>query len=289
MKPSSEAPERVELSLAEIKAIQLELLETIVAICAEHGLKYYLIGGTMLGAIRHKGFIPWDDDIDIALPRPDYNRLQEICRESPLAHYQFFNYRDDWRLHHNISKLIDTRTELIEEAAPNRRVVQGVYVDIFPLDGVPRGRVVRAVHYHIIAILKGLMEVSRLDPSRPRSWRKRALLAVVHTFFTDRMQRAAHRWLENLMQRYDYDTSAEVCNYAGAWGKREFMSRAWFGEGVPVSFEGLELNGPSEYDRYLRQLYGNYMQLPPVEKQVTHHRYRAYRTAWPEPTPAGRS
>lgn len=268
--------ERVELTLPEIKAIQLELLKTVIGICEEHGLKYFVIGGTLLGAIRHRGFIPWDDDIDIALPRRDYERLQSILRSDPPVHTKLVDHRDEWRLHHNIAKLIDTRTELIEDAAPDRIVRLGVSIDIFSLDGVPEGRVWRALHYGAIALLKGVMDLRRLDPSERRSWYKRILIAFIHVFFTDRMQRASHRHLDRLMKAYDYDGSTMVANYAGAWGKREVMPREWFGDGASVSFEGLEVVGPAEYDRYLTQLYDEYMKLPPVEKRKSHHRFTAY-------------
>lgn len=285
MIPDAVVPSRIELSLPELKAIQLELLKSVISICEEHGLKYYVIGGTLLGSIRHRGFIPWDDDIDIALPRQDHDRLQEICRANPPEHCRYVNFEDEWRLHHNISKLVDARTELIEDAAPNRRVRLGVYIDIFPLDGVPAGRAARAIHYGAIAFLKGVMELARLERSPRRPWQKRLLIALVQTLLTDGMQRAAHRYLERLMRRHNYHTSAEVANFAGAWGVRELMPREWFGEGASYSFEGIEVNGPVDYDRYLRRLYGEYMQLPPVEKRKSHHHYTAYRLEQPTESP----
>lgn len=267
------------LTLEDIKAVQLDILRVIVDVCTRYDLKYFAVGGTLLGAVRHRGFIPWDDDIDIALPRQDYEKLQEICRQQLPSGYRFINYQDEWKLHHNISKVIDTRTVLIEESSRCRQVELGVYVDLFPLDGVPRGKLLREIHYHSINFLKTLLSIPWLDEAKQWPWYKRMLILAAQSLMSERVQATAHECLERLMRLHEYRSADQVANHAGLYGKRELMPKAWFGEGSTVEFEGLRINAPEEPDRYLRQLYGEYMRLPPEAERRTHHRYVAYPAA----------
>ena len=265
------------INIDEMKRIEVDILRQVVKMCTNHGLKYYIVGGTLLGAVRHHGFIPWDDDIDIALPRPDYEKLEHICRRELPPRYKFINFKDDPRLPYNFSKVIDTQTVLIEEVRKASQVRLGVYVDIFPFDGVPRNRLAKAVHMQSIRLLQTLLLLSSLDISaKKRSLSKRIILKLVQFLLCLPVLKSAHWALERLASRYDIDSSGEICNYMGAWGSREVFPCEWLGEGVTLSFEGLLLNGVSRYDEYLTQLYGDYLSLPPPDQRRSHHRYRAW-------------
>jgi len=265
------------INIDEMKRIEVDILRQVVKMCTNHGLKYYIVGGTLLGAVRHHGFIPWDDDIDIALPRPDYEKLEHICRRELPPRYKFINFKDDPRLPYNFSKVIDTQTVLIEEVRKASQLRLGVFVDIFPFDGVPRNRLVKAVHMQTVQLLRTLLLLSSLDLSaKKRSLPRRVVLKIVQFLLCPHALEFVHWALEKLASRYGFGSSDEICNYMGAWGKREVFRGEWLGEGVTLSFEGLLLNGVSQYDEYLTHLYGDYLSLPPVEQRRSHHLYRVW-------------
>jgi lipopolysaccharide cholinephosphotransferase len=266
-----------EFGLKEMQLMQIEILKQVGKLCEENDLRHYMIGGTCLGAVRHSGFIPWDDDIDIGLPRPDYDKLELICRAQLPERYTYVNYKDDFRIPNNISKVYDNRTVLIEEARQEYQVELGVYIDIFPLDGVPSSPLTREVHYYKTYFLKSLMQINSMDNSRRRSLLKKVLIAFVQMLMNDRILKAVHDCFENTVRKYQYCTSQEICNYSGAWGKRELIPRDWIGEGATLVFEDVSLKVFREYRKYLSRLYGDYLKLPPIEKQKSHHRYRVYR------------
>lgn len=267
----------VPVVLTEIQALQREILKTVVDLCDAHGLRYYLVGGTLLGAVRHRGFIPWDDDVDIALPRADYNRLERICRAELPAHYTFINYKDDWRIPHLSAKVYDNRTGLVEERREGYQVEMGVFIDLFPLDGVPRGRLRKFLHYGKIWALRALLRGNAHNLSGDTPLLKRLVLRLVQAVLPRGLVQSCQVRLDRLMQTFPFDGVAEVCNYAGAWGKREIFPRSWIGGGTTLMFEGLELRAFQHHHAYLQNIYGDYMQLPPPEKRKPHHTYRVWK------------
>lgn len=265
-----------EITLREMQAIQLGILETIVEICRENDLKCYPVGGTLLGAVRHKGFIPWDDDIDIALPRDDFDRLESICRQQPPKHCKWIDYKDDFRIPGNLAKVCDVRTVLIQEARVDYEVPLGVYIDIFPLDGVARNPFLRELNYVRTKCLRMLMFLNSLDNSMPRSLAKRLVIGLVQGLLDESSVRSMHESLERTIREYRYGESQEVCNYLGRWGRRERFPKAWIGQGTPVTFEGLQLTAFSEYHSYLSRMYGDYLTLPPAKERKSSHKYRVF-------------
>jgi len=271
------------LTLEEIREIQIDILKHVVAVCRDNDLQYYLVYGTLLGAVRHSGFIPWDDDIDIALPRDDFDKLESIYRSRPPKHIQWVDYKDDSRIRHNIAKLCDRRTFLAEgwmAAVYEKPLPLGVCIDIFALDGVPRTSIMKEVHYRRVQLLKMLMSMSTADTTKLRPLHKKLIIALVRWLMGEPLvRRAVHGLLENTIRQYEYDSSDEVCSYLGAYGKKGIFPKAWIGEGDILVFEGLALSVFHEYDKYLSQMYGDYLELPPVEQRKPPHRYQAFRVS----------
>lgn len=261
-----------EISFEEAKKVELDILVDIAKFCETHGLRYYLAYGTLIGAIRHKGFIPWDDDIDINMPRADYNEfLRTYNKEGKI--YRVIDPRDK-NSRHSFAKVIDTRT-VKDEPMMNYKEPLGIDVDIFPLDGMPEEEAEYDKWYDALYkiyekfTLKGLK--TSYYPRVATRWKLKAkqLLYPSRNRLLDKAQ-ALH-------EKYPYETSKFVgCMESRYNGKGNRAEKADFADTVDVAFEDLTFKAPVGYDRILRNLYGDYMTLPPEEKRVTHHTNKMY-------------
>lgn len=254
-----------EEQLAELKRAELDILRVFVDVCRKLNLRYYLLGGTLLGAVRHQGFIPWDDDIDVGMLRADYEifleKAQALLPENLFLQTVFTD--PDYRM--CFAKIRNSNTTFVETAANTLRINHGVFIDIFPLDYYPENE----------------QEQKRLA-LRKKLYNRRSLCGMnlgtsgPKQKVKDMLLRAAYPSLEQVIRKRErlykgVSPSGLVANHGGAWGKKEIVPAQWYGEGAPLLFEGLQVNGPAEYDKWLTQVYGDYMQLPPVEKRVGHH------------------
>lgn len=261
------------MSVAHCSPIQSKLLAMMAWLhefCTENQIRYYAIGGTLLGAMRHQGFIPWDDDIDVGMPRRDYERFQELTRsltgryvvetpQSPATDYRY-----------PATKLYDATTTLIEDMHP--RCKRGVYIDVFPLDGLGDYSLSQRVHFVRIRFLS-LLLATRLSKVRPaRTWYKNAairLSSLVPEALLDTKELSRH--IDRLSARYDFSNSRIVGNLLGNYGVRELVPLEWFGSPISYNFENIEILGPSMGAKYLAHIYGDWEQLPPENKRGVQH------------------
>lgn len=257
-------------NLTEIQQTLLDELKWFDAFCRKHNLRYYAIGGTLLGAMRHSGFIPWDDDIDVGMPRADYERLKKFTGAID-ERYCFETYdstSEDYC--YPINKLYDKTTTLIEHKRVN--VVRGVFIDIFPLDGV--GNDINNVDTFCSRILKTYqLYISMVgDLRHGRSFAKNMAVFIAKLIprFIIR-QRNIRIKLNRMCAEYDFDSSQYGGNLLGAYGKREIIETAIFGTPAGYPFEDMTIMGPEKADEYLAHIYKDWRKLPPKEKQVTHH------------------
>lgn len=257
-----------EISLQELREIQLNILLEVHNFCEERNLRYSLGGGTLLGAVRHKGYIPWDDDIDIMMPRPDYERfIKEFVGYRPHLICGCFENDKNWVF--PFTKLSDNRT-LIEENGTIRE--SGIDIDIFPIDGLPSSSKDLDKHILKIEFLKRAISYNK-EPFRiHNSLLKKALAFIAKMTNIVVMQ---ERFL-NLVKKYNFDNANFAGAVTGLYGKKEVYKKSLFDSYSKLDFEGFYFSVVKDYDYYLTQHYGDYMQLPPIEKQVTHHNYKAW-------------
>lgn len=258
--------------LKELQLVELDMLKDFIKVCEILELKYFLAGGTLLGAIRHKGFIPWDDDIDVVMPREDYEIFLEKAQDLLDKEYFVQNYKTDPEFVLSFSKIRNSETTFIEKTSKNRNINHGVYIDIFPIDGFPKkkwqylkNKVFNLMYtYQTDKYFYYEKKVSPNLKTRIIGWFSDLL-------YKNRTLREIQDKKEKIYTKYKYNNSEKVISYCGIYGEKEIMPKEYFGEGENAIFEGIEVRVPQKYDLYLKQFYGNYMKLPPKEQQVAHH------------------
>lgn len=249
----------------------LDMLSWFHGFCVDNGLRYYIIAGTMLGAVRHKGFIPWDDDIDVGMPRSEYDRLRELCSTMGDKHKYIFEFPDNNPEYpYLIAKLYDSTTTLIEKQ--RYPIKRGIYIDIFPLDGIGDTLEEASENYKPFYRSFSLYLTVTAPILKRRSLSKNiAVIAgrIISPLFVNR-HRIRSR-IDKLCRRFDFDRSALVSNLLGGSAMKGIVPREYFGTPTLVEFEGLSVYGLENPEAYLSSMYGDFMKLPPVDKQVSLH------------------
>lgn len=261
-----------QVDLSELRAIQLEILDDVDRYCKENGLHYSLGGGTLLGAVRHKGYIPWDDDIDINMPREDY----ELFAKNYLSDK---NEVQDLRYHpasrEICLKVMRKGTKMVDISLG--RALWGINIDVFPIDGCPDNA--QPLCEEIAGIRE---EIARVCPyyrtiPMPQKimWFFRYVLKRLRSPFSPSVLELKKR-LHEIASINLYEDCKFAGGILGGYGKKEVMEKSVFADYVSMEFEGKQYPVISGYDTYLKSLYGNYVQLPPEEKRVSHHLYDSY-------------
>lgn len=262
-----------EIQFEEMKKIELNILTYFTEVCEENNLRYYLGGGTLLGAVRHKGFIPWDDDIDVMMPRPDFQKLLSLSINN--ENYNIIK-PGTAGYYYNFAKLVDTRT-ILEEKGIKRIDGLGVYIDIFPLDGMPETPDDRKKRFkELNSIRKRINNTCLLKPKFHRN--PFAYLNACRIYNSNKnvdLSSLQKKYLDSALKN-SFDDSEFVFAAGGAYGARDIFPGKWFEKEIELQFENLSVKAFNGYDFYLTQLYGDYMTLPPEDKRVTPHHSIVY-------------
>lgn len=260
----------------QYKRLLLKTLAAFESFCNRYDLKYFAAGGTMLGAVRHHGFIPWDDDIDLYMLREDYDKLLQKKNELPQG-YRLHSMEDEG-FYVPFSKFIDENTTLWEtKEVP---YVIGVFLDIFPLDNSPSdlktAKIMRKkyqIYYWDIKRSERKYTFKKIynDFVNYRSFKLLFHSLYAKLYLSNHKDKVKARFQKLKQKIITYPKSDKLICYDGQYQDKEIMMREWFSKIIRIPFENLYINVPSGYNEYLTQMYGNYMKLPPLEKRIMPH------------------
>lgn len=254
-------------TLRRLQLIQLEMLEEIDRICRKRGIRYNMIAGTLLGAVRHGGYIPWDDDADVALLRPEYEKFREACEtELDRSRFYFQDHRNTPGYRWGYGKLRRKDTVFLREHQEHMPYEQGVFVDVFPLDGVPDNALLRGVkNFECFCVRKVLW--SRVGKLADRSAWKRRVYGLL-----DRIpEEAALRYLDGLVRRAGRRETRFVRILTFPTPNRTYgYERRWYEDSAGTVFEGRVFQGIRDFHGYLSFKFGDYMTPPPEGQRKAH-------------------
>ena len=260
--------------LNRFQEVCLGILKATAKLCDEKGLTYYLCGGTLLGAIRHQGFIPWDDDIDIAMPRKDYEKLLSmgdalIDGRYRIYHYSFYEEKPNC---HTI-QIIDTKAHVIREWTAEKKEIP-IWVDVFPLDGLCENKLLQECHYYRYHFYQFLMQIANKENAinirKQRGFLQRLFIWFIFTFNVGKNWnvRKLLDKMEEIVKHYPWDCSTYLSSFHGTLGKKEILKREWYEQRSKLPFEDQEYYVPQGYDEIMRHYYGDYM--IPVRRSYEH-------------------
>lgn len=260
------------VSTQQLHEIQLEILDEFIRLCHKHDLRYVMMGGSCLGAVRHHGMIPWDDDIDVGLDRSDYNRLIEICKQELKPEYFFQHFDTEKNTGFIFGKIRKNHTQMIEEYDKHIDMHHGIWIDVFPFDYVADDMEQFKRDYHRVLFLRNLLVVKQ-GYKMPDKY---GWIQKVEYFFARLFTKLISReqlifMLKDEMTKYNESTTNTLFPYGCAWAEKERISKDEFYDTISMDFDGRSVSVFRSYDSYLKRMYGNYMEIPKDKEGTSGH------------------
>lgn len=256
--------------MTQLQETEFEILKAFDAVCRKLDLPYFLVCGSALGAVKYGGFIPWDDDIDVAMYREDYEVFLREAGNYLPDHLFLQNHHTEPAFPQIYSKLRNSATTYIEKSAQALPINHGVFLDIFPLDGYPDSR----GSQRLLEIKKRLfLSMANSVYTVQRSPAGKLACLVWKLLRVNANPAAVAGWFERAIVKYPPGTSDVLCNHGNWQGQLDYFPAEGFGEGAWMRFEGLQVRVPARYSVYLTRKYGDYLQDPPEEDRNGHHHY----------------
>ena len=261
------------LTLEQLHKEQVKILKVLTKFFDDNNLSYFLAGGTLLGAIRHKGFIPWDDDIDLLMPRPDYEKFKELTFNKPITKNIIVQSVLNKDAIYSFCKVCNINYRVKEEMWKESDNSY-LWIDIFPMDGLSENEAVNVKLFKKVHSLRHLLSLKIMDKSKVKesaTTKLKSIIKPIYKVFVDLIPlKVINNKIEKISRTYDY----EKCEYIGClhwgYGPQERLKKVDVEKKIKVEFEGMQLDAFSCWDEYLHNLFGDYMTLPPIEKRQVH-------------------
>lgn len=265
--------------IQKLQGVAFSILQEVAKYCDRKGIKYYLAFGTLLGAIRHKGFIPWDDDVDIFMKRDDYKRFLEESKEDfpDWLTVRTFQNTETGKGNFTYQGKVESKGHYVVRQLGDKEIKHRVWIDIFIIDGMPKSKLMRKLHYKNIDLHYDACKIANTvhgyNPNRQRSWLRKLEIQFVELSHIRKIltPKRTYQALDDVLSKYSFCHGNYVIGYAHVYHERTIVPRDFFGDGEKMEFEGHLFTVPNHADQLLTFWYGDYMQLPPEEKRKPKH------------------
>lgn len=274
-KPHKLRQEINNIDLLRLQEYQLSLAILVRQICEKHNIPYFLIAGTLLGAVRHKGFIPWDDDLDIGMLRENYDRFIAVAQSELDDAYFLQTYKTDQYMPFPYAKLRINGTIMREKSSQNCKWNTGISIDIFPFDGVPENNLLRLIHKLALKSI-GLLLINKCEfnliDGKSHPITKHLFLRFINALKWLFSRQLLIKAMDISVRLFSAKTTRFVMASGGSYGyKRETIPRNWIEQPTQLIFCDTKFDCPSFWHDYLTNLYGDYMKPPPIENRSNRH------------------
>ena len=264
------------MDLRDLQLNELKVLNECLKIIEKYKLRYYMLGGTFLGAVRHKGFIPWDDDIDIGMPRPDYEKFISVVQNELPENMELRYFKQNEDFENYFIKIIDKNISFTREDRIEKNQKTFLWIDIFPLDGMPNNKLKLQLHKFSLLYSRLMLQYSKfkggVNIKKKRPFHEKVLIKFGY-LFTKIIHLDVKKQLNKLdkkLKKFNYDNSKFVVNFMGAYKFKEMFPKKLYDNSAEYKFENISLVAPSDYDAVLTQMYGEYMKPPKEDQRFSH-------------------